>query len=445
MTEREGTAIRAGDASGPGGEGPGGEGSGGTGTDFGGAGAYRVEVVRGVDALPDAVWEALAPPDDPMWSRGLFASMERGAIGPEGYAYLVARRGADIVAVLPLCLFRDLRLDDVVGPKERRLLAPVRKVFPRLLRIPMLLCGNLLGQGHLLSAGPPPREVVRLMVDAVMRFARSERLGTVVFKDFAPAELAPLRGELSRAGFFFVPSMPDTQLTLGHGSFEEYVTSLPAKPRRNLRSKARKFEARDDLRVEVVDDFAALLPQFFDLYRQVMDRADQTLDSLDPTFLAAVEASGQPRRRLVACFQGDRLVAFLLCLFSGKGATGARIGLDYRLAHDARLYHVVHYAAIRLALESGCAHIRFAQTAYTPKVEFGCDLIPQVYAVTHVRPAARAVLRRVLPAALSAALAETLGPHAALLDDAPASDGRPASPTDHRHDRSASATDDEGV
>jgi Acetyltransferase (GNAT) domain len=373
---------------------------------------YRVEVLRSVTELPPAVWARLTPPDDPMWARDLFAAMEAGNIGPDGYAYLAVVRDGTTEAVLPLCLYRGLRLDEVVGPRERRLLAPLRALSPRLLRVPMLFCGNLLGQGHVISREPLTPRVGRLLVGAAVDFARRHRLGTIVFKDFAGPELGPLRQALTDTRFFLVPSLPDTELPLGQPSFDDYIAGLPAKPRRNARSKIRKFQARTELRIEVLDDFAHLLPDMLGLYQQVMDRADQRLDVVDAAFLAAVQKSTELRPRLVACFSGDRLVAFLLCLFAGSGATGARIGLDYGIAHEARLYHNVHYAAIRLALDSGCRHIRFAQTAYQPKVELGCRLVEQSYAITHLRPVPRALLRRLLPPALGAALAQALGPHA---------------------------------
>ena len=380
------------------------------------------EVLRSIEELPPELWERLAPRDDPMWSRGVFTALERGRVGPDGYAYLVLRQGAEVAAVLPLCLYRGLRLDRIVGPRERRLLTPLSRLAPGLLRMPMLFCGNLLGQGHLLAPAALSVTAVQLLVAAVLDFARRERLGTVVFKDFAPEGLDPLRPALQSAGFFFLPSLPDTELSLGAASFEDYLAALPAKARRNARSKIRKFEARTELRIEVLDVFEELLPQILGLYQQVLDRADQTLDELDLSFLTALHGTAAhplaphgptgPQRRLVVVFEGDRPVAFLLCLFAGNGATGARIGLDYRLAHEARLYHNVHYAAIRLALEAGCHRIRFAQTAYQPKLELGCELVEQWHAMTHVRPLPRAVLRLLLPRALGAALADALGPHA---------------------------------
>ncbi|MFF4343105.1 GNAT family N-acetyltransferase [Kitasatospora sp. NPDC001540] len=381
-----------------------------------GDGPYRVEVLRSVAELPPGLWERLAPADDPMWSREVFAALERSRVGPAGYAYLLLRRGGEPVAVLPLCLFPDLQVDRILGPRERRLLAPLRRRAPRLLRVPMLLCGNLLGQGRLLAARPPDHRAGRLLVAAVLELARRERLGTVVFKDFTGPDLAPLRIPLTEAGFFLAPALPDTELALPTDSFDRYLAALPAKPRRNARAKIRRFEAQAGLEIEELAEFGHLLPQLLPLYRQVMDRADQTLDVLDHAFLAAVAAD--PGSRLLACFDGSgqqehgqrELVGFLLCLFAGRGATGARIGLDYRLAHRAALYHNLHYAAVRLAMATGCGHIRFAQTAYLPKTEMGCALVEQWHAMTHLRPLPRAVLRRLLPPALAAARAEALGP-----------------------------------
>ncbi|MFJ8038939.1 GNAT family N-acetyltransferase [Kitasatospora sp. NPDC096147] len=404
---------------------------------------YRTELVRGVDRLPAGLWERLAPPDDPMWSRDVLRAMEASAIGPDGYGYLVLRQddggaaragrgsgpgdgpspGPEVLAVLPVSLFPRLRLDEVVGAEDRRRLAPVRRSAPGLLRVPMLFCGHLLGQGHLLTDRRLPRPALDALLGGVLALARRERLGTVVFKDFAAIELAGLRPALEGAGFFPVPALPDTELRLGDGGFEDYLARLPAKARRNARAKLRRSAGWPGLRTEVLTDFAHLLPEVLGLYRQVMDRADQRLDVLDAAFLAAVHDGDPAGRRLVACFEDGRLVAFLLCLFAGTGATGARIGLDYRIAHQAGLYHAVHHAAIRYAIEAGCTHIRFAQTAYQPKLELGCELVEQWYAMTHVGPLRRAVLRRALPPALAAARSRALGPHAA----APAHTHTPAS------------------
>ncbi|MCB5164671.1 GNAT family N-acetyltransferase [Streptomyces bambusae] len=376
---------------------------------------FTVERLERAEDLPRPVWDELAPADDPMWGQDVFAAMQGASIGPDAYAYLLVRRDGRPFAALPLSAVRRLRLDRVVGPEERRLMAPVARAFPRLVRVSMLFCGNFLGQGHVMGREPLPAPAARLLVREVMAFAREHRLGTVVFKDFAPDGLGALRPGLDAAGFFTVAALPDTELPLGHADFEGFLASLPAKPRRNARSKIRKFEQQEDLRMEVLDEFGHLVPAMMGLYRQVMDRADQTLDVLDETFVRTLAEGADggadgTEQRLVACFEGDRLVGYLHCLFRGSGAVGARIGLDYGLAHRARLYHNLHYAAIELAIGRGCRHIRFAQTAYEPKREFGCELVEQSYALTHTGRLPRAVLRMLLPRALEAAREQALAP-----------------------------------
>jgi predicted N-acyltransferase len=375
-----------------------------------GRGPCWVEVLGRVRDIPAESWAALAPADDPMWSQQVFEAMESASIGPDVYAYVTVRDAAGIVAVLPLSGMRTLRIDNVVGSHDRKLLSPVRKVAPRLLQASMLFCGHFLGQGHVLAREPLTYQVSRLVLRAVLDYAAAQRLGTVVLKDFTPEELAALQPALEETGFFTVPGLPDTELTLGQDGFEGYLADMSAKARRNVRSKLRKFSAHDDLRIEILTDFHHLIPEMLGLYQQVMDRAEQTLDVIDERFLSALREADGFSERLVACFEGDRLVAYLHCFFRGRGSIGARIGLDYRLAYEARLYHVVHYAAIEHAIAEGYQHIRFAQTAYEPKREFGCRLVEQSYAMTHVKTVPRAVLRRLLPPALKTAREAALKP-----------------------------------
>ncbi|WP_242578303.1 hypothetical protein [Streptomyces sp. MST-110588] len=93
-----------------------------------------VQVLPSVQDIPADVWEELAPANDPMWGRQIFAAMEKGAIGPDSYGYVVVREGSDIVAVLPMSALRGLQLDKVVGPVSAG-------CCPRCARWPPACCG----------------------------------------------------------------------------------------------------------------------------------------------------------------------------------------------------------------------------------------------------------------------------------------------------------------
>lgn len=369
--------------------------------------ALSVRVVGKVSEIPRDTWEALRPAKDPLWTRGLFEAMETGGLGPDRYDYLVAESAGRIVAILPTFWFAGLDLGDVLGAQGRRLLAPLRRMAPGACRIRVLFAGNLLGEGHVL-AEPEFADLVRdVLLDALMNLAGARRTHWIVCKDFPDGQLARLRPALRSRGFFEVPALPDAVLPVRWSSFEDYVTALRAKPRRNTRNKLRRLEHRSDLRMEIVSDFTGLTSAMLPLYHQVLARAESRLDVWTESFLRGLSHADDLTTSVVACWQDDRLVGFLLCVFDSRNGVALRVGLDYAVAGEAALYHNLHYAGIELSIARGCGEFGFSQTAYEPKLEMGCRLTQLEHAVTHSNPLIRAILRRTLPAALSSAQAVT--------------------------------------
>ncbi len=366
-----------------------------------------VRIVESASEIPAEAWAALRPAADPLWSRGLFEAMEYGHLGPDRFDYLLAEAEGRILAILPTFWFSGLDLGDVLGADGRRWLAPVRRIAPRLCRIRALFAGHLLGEGRVLRDPAATASVEAALVDALVDLARARRTSWIVAKDLPDGQLSALRPALAGRGFFEVPALPDAQLALAWSSFEDYVAALRAKPRRNTRNKVRRLQRRDDLRMEIVDDFADLAPAMLPLYRQVLDRAESRLDVWTETFLVALSRTPSVTTSVVACWQAERLVGFLLCIFGDRNAVALRVGLDYEVSGEAALYHNLHYSGIAASIERGCVELGFSQTAYEPKLEMGCHLVPLTHAVTHTNPVLRAVLRRVLPAALRSATAVT--------------------------------------
>lgn len=366
-------------------------------------GESEVRVLRSSGDIPAPAWQDLAPADDPLWSQAFLAAMERSNIGPDAYRYLVLYQQGQVRAVLPAFIFHRLPLNDIVGEEGRRLLRYLRWLPDSLLHIRVLFCGHLLGEGRVLRTDDLPLQAPELLVDAARALAERHRTPWIVFKDFVRPDLDWLRTALERRGFFPAPGLPDAVLSLSAASFDDYLAALPAKARRNTRAKLRKFAGHPDTRLEVREEFSALIPQMMPLYQAVLDRAESRLDAWTPEFLRALSEDARIRTKLVACWHEDRLVAFLLCLFRGNGAMAARVGLDYRCSRELRVYHVAHYRGVEEAITAGCTAMNFAQTTYEPKSEMGCHLVPLDHAITHRNPFLRAILRRALPAALNQA------------------------------------------
>ncbi len=353
-----------------------------------------------VSEIPPEVWQKLAPSDDPIYGYAFFQAMERTGIGPDSYHYILLRRGQQLQAVLPTCLFDELVLEDVVGSQGRRALRPLRLITGRPLRIKALICGHLLGEGRVLREGGLPETAPHLLVDAVQQLAASLGARGTVFKDFSPSELEWLDPALRRAGYFRVPGLPHAWLRLRAKSFEEYVASLSRNGRRNIRRNLARFADHQDVCVEVRERFEDLVPSMMPLYQAVLDRAESRLDVWTPEFMTVLSTDPRIPARAVTCWQRDRLVGFLIFLFGEKSAVAIRIGLDYDCSRELRVYQVSYYRSIEEMIGLGMARIDLMQNAYEAKRKLGCHLVPLEHAVTHRNRVWRVILRKFLPMAL---------------------------------------------
>jgi hypothetical protein len=353
----------------------------------------ETSVVQSIADIPRAEWERVCT-GDPLWQHVPFATYERAGFGADGMCYLVLREGGEILSVVPLFWFGKYPLDAGGGSALDRLAAAVRKLLPRFFTVRILFAGSPIGTGWPLVYGGA--ETGAAILRGIRGVARDLDLPLIILKDLDPA-LA--RSRFSGDGAFFsLPSLPDTHLEIRWKTFDAYLASLRPAARRNVRSKLRKFAA-SGLRLEVLNDFGVHAAQLEALYANVVGRAKAKLDRLDARFFE--EAAAWPDTQVVACFDGGRMIGFLLVAEHDGEAVAARVGLDYAAAVEGRVYFALQYEAVRLAIERGVRTLAFCQTAYVFKREMGCTLVPLVYVATHRNAVVRSVVRRVLPAVMN--------------------------------------------
>ncbi|HEX4964508.1 MAG TPA: GNAT family N-acetyltransferase [Thermoanaerobaculia bacterium] len=359
------------------------------------------EVVPGIAGISRRDWQDVAPPDDPLWTWDCFAAMEAGGVGPDGFEYLVWRDERGATAILPAFWFRALPLHTAMEQPWRGRVEAIRRWLPGFLSIGTYFCGHPLGCGRVLRRAGVDAPSGSEVLAAVFRRARERRLAYPIFKDFSAAEIPVLFPQPGAHGFFAVDSLPEAVLSLAPGDFEDYLAKCKLKARRNIRSNLRKFAAAG-LRLERLSQFGALAPRLHELYEEVFARAPVQFDHLTPRFFAEVAASPGLDPQVLACFAGDRLVGFLLCLFAGRGGVCLRVGFAAEeIERRSRLYFVVHYEAIRLALERGCHELNFCQVSYPAKLEMGCVLMGRTHLATHTNALLRPVIRRFMPGLMS--------------------------------------------
>lgn len=348
-------------------------------------------------AIADEDWGGLAPTDDPMWTKAYFLAMENADLGIDELRYLAAHVDGRLVAMAPVFWFRRLALDRTSGEPWRKGAETVRRIAPGFMRVPALFCGHPMGRGRILTRPEWQDAAWQAFGLRLHDLARSERLRYITMKDFVTADCPRTAVEGDLRGFFNSESLPDAVLQLDVSSFDDYLASLRPKPRRNARSKQRKFAASEVVRLELHDDFVPHISQMMPLYGEVYRRAEIALDHLNADFFYELATSTELDSQLVACWRGDEMIGFVVCLYTEDGAVALRTGLNYSYAREHNVWFALHYAVVEEAIKRGIKTLNFCQTTYPAKREIGCQMLGLSNFVSHVNPLMRIALQGTVP------------------------------------------------
>lgn len=269
----------------------------------------------------------------------------------------------------------------IAAPKiARSLVRAVRRIFPRFLRLRILMLGCAAGEGRLPHGALAPIEFVRRLREALPGIARGERARLVVWKDFpadARAPLTVLKDATPGVSHTHVSSMPATRLTLDFTTFDDYLARrLSHATRKNLRRKFKALAAAPPLVMTVTNDLGDSVDEALALYEQVFARASLQFERLTKSFLQRLAERLPERVRFFLWRKEGRLVAFSLCLVHDGVLHDEYLGLDYRVALDLHLYFVTFRDVLTWALAQGLHTYCSTPLNYDPKLHLGFDLAP---------------------------------------------------------------------
>ncbi len=290
---------------------------------------------------------------------------------------------------------------DLVAAAPRSLRALVRggrALFPRLLRLRMLMAGCAAGEGPPGSDDAATQHwIAATLRTALPEIARRHRAPLIVWKD-APAAFRATLAPLTAApgGFIRLASMPATRLDLGFTSFEDFLQRHRAM-RKNLRRKFRAPAAAPPLAMEVVTDVTGVVGELHALYLQVLARSPLQFERLTPEFFLELGRRMPDRARFFLWRQEGRLVAFSLCLVHGDAIYDEYLGLDYRVALDLHLYFLTLRDVLAWSIAQGLRTYHSTPLNYDPKLHLGFTLAPLDLYVRATAAWLQPLLRLLLP------------------------------------------------
>jgi len=290
--------------------------------------------------------------------------------------------------------------DMLVGasPKVCNLINAIRNIWPRFMRVRVLMVGCAAGEGHLDNAEAMPFDhQSQLLASAIVTEAIKLRAPLIVLKEF-PAKYRDALQCFLLCGFARVPSLPMTRLNINYASFAEYMNkALNSATRTKLRRKFRAAAQAAPIEMTVVNDITPAVDEIYPLYLQVYQRSKMHFEKLSKEYFCRLGRAMPDKVCFFVWRQNARIVAFTLCMIEEDAIYAEYIGLDYSVALDLHLYHYAVRDMITWSIARGYKWFRSSALNYDPKLHLRHQLDPIDLYVRHTSRLKNPLLKLILP------------------------------------------------
>jgi predicted N-acyltransferase len=330
-----------------------------------------------IEEVDPRLWDSILDPDDLQASHAFVQAVERSSIEDAVFRHTLGYHRGQLAFHASFCRMT-VSLDLLAGAGLRIVARSTRAVYPRFLRVPVLFCGLPVsfGQSSLRFAPDGPAERWPDDLAALMdELAHEMDAALLCIKEFREDEAAAL-SRLTDLGYLRLPSLPGNSLNVRWGSFQEYVASMRAGYRRQVRSDLRAA-SEEGLAVEWLTSLESERDRLYELYEQVMARAEHRLEKLTPAFFEQLERRLPGAIRGLLLRHGDETVAAAITLSTPRTLTFLLAGIDYGASHDLHAYSNLVTEIVRYGIDSGVQKVEMGQTSDALKSRLGSVSTPR--------------------------------------------------------------------
>jgi len=287
--------------------------------------------------------------------------------------------------------------------RENKITASLDKVAQKTMQR-VLTCGNLLSyglHGVAFAQGVDEKLAWHGVAEVLYRVRQAEKLlgktHFIMIKDLHDPHIKSA-SNLTNLSYRYVETEPNMVLTLRDDwkSHDDYLASLAAKYRSNIKNAIFKPIDEAGCRIERVSDLEPLQERIFQLYKAVQMNANFRPFELQPEYFAQLQKVCGDRFRCSVLKRDDTILGFLISVADGDTAVAYHIGFDREAAADLPIYLRLLHVGIGDAIAFGCKRISLGRTALEPKAAIGAK--PQTFGILlrHRQPVLNKLIKNLL-------------------------------------------------
>ena len=273
----------------------------------------------------------------------------------------------------------------------------IRRLWPRFMKMRTLMVGCAAGEGHLDGSEGVQADYVRVLARELVSHARALKAPMIVLKEFPAKYRAALQCFLAE-GYTRVPSMPMTRLNIDYANFDDYMTrALNSATRRKLRKKFKAAAASAPIELSLSRDISRDIEEVYPLYLQVYGRSKLHFEKLTKDYFCQLGQLMPDKMRFFLWRQGEKVVAFSMCMVQQDALYAEYVGFDYAVALSLHLYHYAVRDMVSWGIANGYKSFRSSPLNYDPKLHMRHVLDPVDLYARHTSRVFNFVLKRALP------------------------------------------------
>jgi predicted N-acyltransferase len=361
----------------------------------------RVVPYRSIHEVEETLWNSINSDQDVFHNHSFIRTVEDAGVENSQFWYLLFFCGDELVATGALSAFT-VSLDLFVGGGAANFIQSLRRWWPRLMKIKVLFCGLpiSLGQHNLVIRDRSQANgVLALLVKEMSEICQTQDIRYMCVKELQEGHIETIKG-IEKHGFFLANSIPYVYMKMSWPNFESYLATLRHGYRRPIKLALKKLgqtrpeivsldrTSREPNHPKLVLGADVCSPEkFYELYLQVMDRAEVKLETLNQAFFDNLYTNMKEDWDLLALVKGEEVLGAALLSTSNKIMTFVLVGLDYAKRDEYDVYFNLVYGIIDLAIQRGCRELNLGQTSYWLKQRIGGICIPEyLYFKARSRP-----------------------------------------------------------
>lgn len=348
-----------------------------------------------ITAIPPADWNACFPGE--VEDYDYFLVTEQA--GLEGFClqYLTVIENGRIVAATTV-FFTEYALDTTLQGFGKQIVAIVKKVFPRLFSLKLACLGAPETECCYLGFHPTVDEMskpllLKQLLTAFEYSAQRERAGLLGIKDVPASQKTLWDLCCQPRGYKALASLATAVLPVSYATIDDYLLSLSASTRKDMRRKLKKSIA---VRVEERCNIDDVIDVMMTLYQETKQRSDWQLVDLTADYFTGILKRMDKRALCLLYYVENVPIAFNLLLFNQDKLLD-KFFCQGKLGRQHNLYFLSWLFNVSLCIEMGISCYQSGQVGYETKLRLGSQLINNWLYFKHRNPLINWVLRLISP------------------------------------------------